>query len=470
MKPSSSSSSLNKPEASLSGAGGKIPLSGFSVQMVVGQMGRAHVSFPQEFLGQVMSASMDQEVKLIVDDEPLFVGYVSGPSTEISGEAFTAGANLVHKSRDLDDGGLFSPGLHPMSTEDYSFSMAYTSDSAGTSELTNRQFMFDLTKNMGTGIPDHIAQMMEQTVNRTKSRSIAGNKNLEYIATKISDASPDVIEALGKITADGACKLIGADGNSALSQSATSFVTKALTSSMQGGQSAWNVLASMYAVFGMTIICKPDGTAMACPDYSGCKPDAANDIQENSISRFSLASPKVRTPSGVMALSFGVSGGLKDGKLGQSTAVASYFPEGNQASGGTYVTGLPGWMIPVVRGGSAEIPTFPEELANMWAKQIFHEVSNSGRTMQITMPFTPSALPGTTYRATPASSAKFLMGGTTGLGSSYSGYCHALTHSMRSDSNAIQTTMDFRNVFPSEQEDGMVDGAPLYNNQKPFAV
>ena len=470
MKTTSSRHQINKPEVSLEGLSGSVPVNGFSVQMAVGQMTRARITIPQEFLGEFMSASMDQEVQLLVDGDPIMVGYIAGPSTEISGESFSTGVNLVHKARDLDDGSLFSPGLHPMSTEDYGFSMAYPTANSNPT-LSNRQFVFDLSANIGEEIPKYISKMMEETTRKSKSRSLMANKNLEYIGEKVASASPNVIEALKRLTTDGACEISGTDSVLPLLQSATSFATKAVTSAMQGSQSAWNLLAGMFSVFGMTIVCKPNGEAMVCPDYSGCKPDDGNTLEEDIVSRFSLSSQKIRTPSGVIAISYGISGGATNAPEKSSTsAVASYFPKGEVPNGGTYVTGLPGWMIPVVRSGGSEIPSIPAELASLWAKQIFHQVSNAGRSMSATVPFAPSALPGTTYKVYPASSAKFFSGGSTGLGSSYSGYCHSIVHSMRADSNGIQTSMEFRNVFPEEQEDGMIDGAPLLKEKKPFSV
>ena len=473
IRPSGNPTTINKPTAFASIGGMRVALSAFNVNYSVGSVARAMIGMAVEDLEKFDDSDPDSIVEVEIFGKKAFVGYVDSDAFSVSGDNITSSVILVHKARDLDESSLFSPGSHPASTEDFSIRMAFQADestgpSGADKVLSRRDIQFDLTGNIGKEVVKYVTSVMNHLVVSSSLRNLPAN--LQSAQQTISEQAPKVLAAMKEIVVHGDCKM-GVSGDiGALQDAAAAFARNMALGAMGTGKSPWSVLAGLMSAFGLTIICLPDGRAIITPDYAGCTPPRENTLEASIISRFSTSSSKTRPPSAVLAVAYGISSGNEINPVGFSPVV-SFTPKIRpSATSGVYTTGLPGWMVPVSRTSQSNPPpTIPEFLGESWAKQIYYQIANINRTMQVTVPYTPGIIPGTVYKVIPTSSVRFMSGGSAGVSKSFSGYCHSVTHSLTPDSNDISTSLVFRNIFKDGESEAMVQGAPLFKDQSPFS-
>lgn len=458
---------LHRPVVELAGE----PIEGFVADYVVGAIPTASVSLPPETMKAVYEAGISNPIQITVDGMTLFTGFVNGPSGTIGENSLQFGVDLIHPARTLDEGRCFAPGVHPMSTDDYSFVMSSGGDDTASGPFDDiRTLKFDVGANLGEEIPAYLIRVMAQLQEAPAS---AGLPRMEGFVGNVKENNGRVVQALGAIRAVGGCALSLSGSTAALQGGAKLFAQKVVSGSVGSMKSAWDVLVHMFSAFGMTVLCRPDGLVWACPDFSGCIPPEGNRIGPELGATLRMASRNSREPGGVLVVSHGFdrgsSGGLSgDRAIGPRTAaIGSYIPEGDQAPRGGLVTvGLPGWMIP--QQMSDNIPEIDDKLIQDYARQIYGEVRGQHRSMAVTCPMAPIH-PGTTYTVEPVSAMVPFSGEDLPFGGRYHGYCYRVVHSV-SSSQPPTTTAYFRNTFGASEEDLMVEGAPFLSGQAPFPV
>jgi hypothetical protein len=448
---------------------GSEPVASFSVQYPAGQMARCVCGVRPESVSDVKGGGA-----LMVDGEILFTGIGWAPRGRASSSTLDFGFSLIHPAHVLDEGRAWAPGLHPMSTEHYTFTMggggADTRDSSLFGDY--RLIKFNLQESLATEIPSYIRRAME----RAEQQRVG--KNLEWIAIEgsVAQNNKEVLEFLDSIEGLTDCKLdIKSLSDVGLSTAADAFCQSLVMNSITANKSAWDLVAMLFSAFGMQMICWPDGTMKVCPDFSGCKPPEGNRISGAIVDAWDGAAEYNRSPRGVVVISFGFSRAESATKPTSGEADkkpipqkhGEYIPE--KSGGALFVTGIPNWMVPHQQGG---LPDIPEDAIEKYAKQIYAEIKNMGRSFVISTPLCPMARPGTVYYFEPISNAKNLTEGggnvETPFSAEYAGYCYKVEHTGNTQGQ-FHTHWHFRNVFEPDEYDLMVDKAPFFGDT-PFEV
>ena len=446
---------------------GKEPLAFVSTTNSVGQLSRAACGVKPESVAKIREGG-----EVTVDGATLFKGSGWAPRGRATAVSLDFGFSLIHPAHKIDEGRAWAPGLHPMSTEHYTFTMGaggYTS--LDDSLFADQRLMkFDLTKSLAEEIPDFILRGMEVAA----KQRVSANLEQTGLDGNVANNNPEVVAALEDIIPIGECKLVVRDGfgGPGMSSAVSRYGQKLLHNSVTSNKSAWDLLAIFYSAFGMQIICWPDGSTRACPDFTGCKPPKGNRITGDIVASWDGSAAYTRSPRGVVVISHGFTKGFSGAKPpnGESLNpiagnVGEYMTD---RPGGLFITGLPGWMMPYTNGAKPELP---KDMAQAYAKQVFAEVSNLGRTFVISTPLTPEALPGTTYFFETTSNAKNLTDGgevSTPFDSEYAGYCFKIEHKANTEGQ-MHTHWHFRNIFDPEDYDLMMDSAPFFGDE-PFEV
>lgn len=470
LKPIGTPGGIHSPVAKING----VDIQGFSVDFSIGQISTANISLPPESLGGFFEGDADEEIVLEVDGRPLFTGFNSGPSGVISEYSLDFGLDLIHKARILDEGRCFSPGLHPMSTDDYTFIMSSGGDDTAAGPFDDIRLLgFDVTANLGTEIPGFLIKVMGEI---DAAPASLGLPRIDQLMGNIRENNQRVVSELEKIVSMGECKLSLGNGGirPMLEVAAKAFAQKIVTNSVSSGKSAWDLLSSFFSQFGLTMLCSGDGTVRVMPDFSGCKPPSENELGADVISLFQAKAKYSRNPGGVIVLGHGLDRGTSgfgstSRAIGPRTAMlGGYSPKGAGSRGALVSVGLPAWMAPSQQ--SEEIPELPDRLIQDYARQIYSEVLNMNRSIIIQTPFMPDAVPGTTYTMDPAATIRMFSGGSLPFEGKYHGYCYKVVHAMQSNSKNVTSTLYFKNVFSDAEADNMLDGAPFLSGQEPFSV
>jgi hypothetical protein len=455
---------IHKPNVKI----GSEPIATLSIEFPVGQLARASCGVKPESV-----AAAKKSTSITADGNILFTGIGWAPRGRATASSLDFGFSMIHPAQKIDEGRTWAPGLHPLSTEHYTFTMGGDGyDERDTSLFGDqRLFRFHLTKSLAEEIPDFIVRGM-QTANAQRQSTNLQQAGLDG---NVALNSPEVIAALKGIQGIGGCKIAVEDlSSTGIHNAASRYAQGLMENSVTANKSTWDLVAMMMSAFGMQLICWPDGTIKACPDFSGCKPPDGNRITGDIIDSWEGAAEYTRAPRGVVVISYGFSRGVS-GTPPSNPNSQAYDPlAGNEGEfitdrpGSLFVTTLPQWMMPHTQGS---LPNLPKDLIKKYAKQIFAEVSNMGRTFVISTPLCPDARPGTTYYFEPISKAKNLTDGgevETPFSAEYAGYCYKINHTANANGQ-FHTHWFFRNVFEPSEYDFMVETAPFFED-KPFEV
>lgn len=447
-------------------AGGE-PISSLSAQYPVSQIARCAVGMRPEGVAANRSSS---QITVEANGAEIFTGRGFAPRGRFSAASLDAGFSIIHPAIALDQGRAWAPGMHPLSTDHYTFVMGAGGTDVGDDSLwsDHRDFKFDLETSMAEAVPQFIIRLMEAAQTQRLDREL---QNVG-LSGGVASNNPGVIGALKNIIPITESMLDAGNITVSLANSANKFAKKVSANSITANNSAWDLLSVMFSGFGMVLICLPDGTVGACPDFSGCKPPDGNRITGDLVVSWEGSAEYTRSPSGVVVLSNGfdrTSGGVSPGGSPGGDNYGNYGEYMGGGTGGLFVTGLPAWMMPSQSGGQ---PQVAEQAVNNYAQQIYAEVRNMGRTFVVTTPMMPAARPGTTYFFEPISNAKNLTEGgdaDTAFSEEYAGYCYKVVHSANANGTDFYTHFYFRNVFVPEDYDDMVDAAPFFGDE-PFEV
>lgn len=444
------------------------PIATLSAQFSVGQIAKASCGIRPESLGVLKEGGTIKS-----GEDILFTGEGWSPRGRATSNSLDFGFSLIHKAHRLDEGRAWAPGLHPLSTEHYTFTMgkggADSRDYAVFGDM--RLLNFDLTESLAKEIPSYLTKVMEHAVNERVSQNL---KQVGMLTDNLAEQNARAIEVMNGIIPITPCRIAFKDLKKVgINVAAMKFLEAVARGSITANKSVWDLLSTIFSAFGMQVICWPDGTLRVCPDFSGCRPPEGNRISGGIIDSWEGSDEYTRSPRGVLVISHGFAKG--ESGVRTSNRNTPYTPlQGNvgqyitKGSGGLFITGLPPWMTAYPEAG---LPVVPEGLASLYAKQIYAEVKNMGRTFAVSTPLAPDARPGTTYYIETILNAKNLTSGgdaSSSFSAEYAGYCYKIVHSLNA-SGHFHTLWYFRNLFEPDEYDDMVDAAPFFDD-KPFSI
>lgn len=478
---------VSTPSVTLSLGGGQIGLTSFLSTSVAGQIAVASCGILPQDLSKVPEQASNQKCTVTISDgkngsHVLFTGYMSGVSGRRGGNSFTAGVDLIHIARDLDNMRFGAPGLHPEGGNDFSYRRV-----PGASATVDDSGIFSGGVQYYSG-GNIIAQPLQELAKRlTSLSSVTSGYGLKARTESLGPA----IALLGSISVKGGDLSIGASVHPTINRS----MKMKLEHSFSTQASLWDSLNSLFGEYGILLLCMPDGSVVATPDTAGIASPASNFIGGDQILSFSHNSQCYRNIAGVDII---CSQASRTGGAGADAAknslIASYYP-GGVSDGASFVLNAPGFLYDLTSmvaksDASAGVPPTPgslaagstmaavgittaEELARMqalyafrqdYAKMIYTLERSKTRTFAVTTPLMPKVFPGTVCMLQPYSTVRVRPDvGGIGDGRIFYGYCMSVSHAIDFKGKTMSTTMQFRNVSPDYEV--LNQEHPLYKCQ-----
>lgn len=459
---------IYKPALELRSPEGDVPINSVEITLQAGTIPTATVGMPPEFMMKGIFDIVDPEVEvaILADGIPLFTGYLLGPSGAMSGEQIKFGMGMVHKAKDMDSGRCFFPGMHPLSNADYSMMLPGAINDTESGDIpaaVAEAVKFNILQNIGEEVPKAIIAVMNLFTETIPPEGTVPEQ-VSKLAKDVDEGNVKAKEMLGTVKPIGECKFIS--GLESAIIPADHFVDRVMTESSTSARSTWDLMVALYSSFGMTVLCHPDGRILAMPDFAGTRPPAANFIDNDIITSWSLQSVFSRNISGSIVMGYGAPAG-DDGdpsKRSVRSVCGYYIPEkGKPKHGGYHVSSLPQWMQP----DSHETDVDQSILSN-YAKHLYYLIHNSNRTLSVTIPLAPDVLPGTSYWVDLISKAKILSGGSLPTSGRYMGFCTSVTHSV--GISIPSTTLQLKGVSSEAESREIPTGISLFSDQTPFTI
>lgn len=453
-----------RPKAYVEGPSGKIEISSVSCTYSVGSIPMCRVFVPPEFLGIVPEEGDDQLYTVKVTDgeseaKTLFTGYVAGSNAQISEKRIMAGIDLIHPARDLDEGRISSPSLHPNSVMDYTYFVK--GGFKKSSEILEGGVFF--TKGGGPVAKqalDGLATCLTQIIGLNPDSASGGPVKIGTLEK--------TIDLLKKVTVlNGTLKdevETGLQGTVQDRISLQSYFHSRFLGSFNSARSVWDTLCSTFSEMGLYMICDNEGKVSVSADCSGLiggdnrlGPDYIVTLDKSSV---------IKRPIGevnLIGMAVRKAASAKD-PIAQPLSVATYPPDGS-GKGATLTLQIPGWLNPVMEVGSEGGCT---TACQAYAKAMYYQEKSKFRTMTASGPLAPLAIPGTVAKITPFSAMRPLSGSSIGdFQKTYLGYCYQIIHTVDVQEKTMKSTFCFSNVSP-EESDGGIDEHPLFSDVKPF--
>lgn len=449
---------VSRVDGYLSGAGGKLEISGFNCIYAVGSLPVCRVFLPPELLSKIPDEQTTDVYQVKVSDgkkdHTIFTGYIAGDNGRITGNKVCAGVDLVHLARDLDETRLSAPSLHPRSISDYSSVWANEFSAAGTEFESDPQFFTP----GGGKLPEQIIKALMKHLKDLSSsaKEVAGE-------TAKTESLQKGIDLLGKVTfLDGTIKgSIEGPLSSKGTNSINEWARQQAFGSFSSARSVWDTLTSMLCQFGIYLVCDNEGKVFTSTDCSGMK-SPGNKLNGEYIATWDKNSAMYRNVGEVVIATDNVKASDFDNK-GQPGGFVSY---SNKKDGATLVLQVPGWLNPIARTNDAGDGMV--EVQKQYAKMVYGLERNKFRTMSLTGPLAPLAIPGTVAEISPYSAMKAKSGGKIeDLSKTYIGYCHQVSHEIDAQSGVMETTFHFKNVSILGNGDE-IDSHPIFSDVAPF--
>lgn len=457
----------------LEGPGGRIPISGVTCVTAVGSIPICRVFIPPEFLSQIPDEQSEDlyKVKILEGEEEttLFTGYVAGDNGKLSGKSVSAGVDLVHPLRDLDEARISAPSLHPASIVDYSYTILPEGDFGG------EGFSFEPATFFTAGggkLPEQIVSGLKKEMEGLQSESSADGGE----AVKVETLQRG-IDLLGRIKFnDGTLKesIEGplASGDSSNS-SINTWVRQRCEGSFNAARSVWDTITSILSEFGIYLIGDSDGGIFTAADCAGMtmqesSPSAdfvgpmppTNLLGGGYIATFDKVSAITRNISEVLLASENV----RANPFNDSGTPGGFVSYMEGSKGATMVLQMPGWLNPIVETESDGLVKAQKD----YAKAMLYLEKSKFRTISASGPLAPRAMPGTIIHVSPYSAMKAKSGGQIDdFGKTYAGYCYQVAHEIDVPGEIFQTTFFLKNVSVLGGG-GQLNEHPLFSDVKPF--
>lgn len=453
-----------RPTGVIRGPAGNIEIATLSCSFAVGTIPVCRVGIPPEALSKLEDSQSNQIYDVLVGDRQpeflMFRGYLAGESGKIQGDSISAGIDLVHIARDLDQMRISAPSLHPASILDYNYT--YRGDTT-TGSGAEGGFIFEGESFFKPGggmlskqIVNGLIKILTTTLSE-RSQGVGGDGG-----PKIEAFAP-VIQALNSIkhlnsTIKGAIEgpLSTQDNNSI-----NTWARARAAGSFNSMRSVWDTLTTIFAEFGVHLVCDNAGNIWAMADCAGFKP-SGNELLPTYIGSFDHSSALFRNIKEVNLITDQIRNESSTGG-GTAGTLVTYPPESKDV-GASMAVQMPGWLNPIASTGSS---VGAADAQREFAKCQYFLERNKMRTIAVTGPLAPRVVPGTVARIVPYSAIKPFSGQKLEpLTRTYVGYCYQVNHFIDVASHVMQTTFYFRNVS-NEADKEVLTTHPIFSDVTP---
>jgi hypothetical protein len=379
--------------------------------------------------------SPDKEATLEISGEggsgTLFTGYITGINFSNMNGRVSAGVDIIHKARDLDETSALVPGM--VSAGNVDIKVILYHKSSATKGLTSPTVIrTDLSKPFMTAVCETITSVLERaTVSSSQGfvQSNAGDKQKAIAMIKSIGENSQ----LGNFTGGG-----DPDLEAGASRYIYGVMCRANSSSTM-----WDVLSEILAGFDCMLVCKPDGTVVATPNFSGIA-SQGNAIDSQIITKFDKSSLTQRSPKETLVVSNHQTRAVKQNVWKQY--VVGHYSDSRPGSRGSLYLNAPGWISSVASANNTIKQKMCDKLAEVYCLRYAHKMD----TINIVCPVCPDVYPGTSATFTPASSLKNFRGMNIGaFETEFDGYCSSITHTLASDQWA--TTFAFEAALSTKK-------------------
>ena len=492
-----STKSVSHPIVTLTVGGQEIPATSFSSQFAAGQIAVARAGILPQYINSLPDAASNQKCEVRISDANgggggvLFSGYLSGISGMRSGRSFTAGVDMIHIARDLDNMRFGAPGLHPNGAQDFRY-IKYSASASASSGYDKGMWTGGSSYYTGGNLVTPVLAEISRRLGAIGTMRTKSGLHYRYDSLAATQALLKTIIVKGG-------DLFPTYANIAKSDINRSFVQK-IENSFNGQASLWDTVCSMFGEFGILLLCMPDGTVVATPDTSGLASNGSNMIGGDQILAFRQNSQFYRNVGGVDIINSQLAPkSPATAQLSANSLVASYYPSGSGSDGASFVLNAPRflWRLGTYTskdGAAAALVTPPspgtcrtastqaatggsptdigpsfQPFRDAYAKMIYFIERDKMRTLSATTPLMPGAFPGTMVTIQPYSTAKIRPNDGQSISSkdSFQGYCFSVSHNIDFKAKSIGTTMQFRNV--SSTSEPRSSDHPLYPGWKPLS-
>ena len=395
----------------------------------------------------------DQPVSINISGAPngglIFKGHVSAFNFSNMNGQLTAGIDLKHRAKYLDEASGLVPGLTPGGNYDIK-TILFKPKSQVADGASGISVDFDVKK----PFPEAICG--DEKKGMIGWLTSVGESNCNGF--KVADAGilSRTIEILNGIKKDSdPFKFKYSTLNKRVSKYCNGILSRAATSS-----TVWDLLSVIIGSFDCSLVCKPDGKVIMTPNWMGVAADM-NHIDTEFITKFDLSSLTHRNIKHCRVMG-SVGTHVKKNKM--TAKSMGDFSMGGTATSGTMVLSAPGWINDVHVDPDRGTPEGTQKKAlDSLAECILYRERDKDQTVNLITPVALDAYPGTCAYFIPASSIiSFHTGAEVApFTTEYDGYCYRTEHIMAT--NSWTTTFYFQTCTTKGNK---VDSHPFFPGAK----
>ena len=350
---------------------------------------------------------------------PIFTGLVSSVNFSNMNGQLTAGIDLKHRAKWLDEASALVPGMTPGGNYDVE-TYIYQKKSQFIEGSSGISMQFDTKK----PFPEAICG--DENSGLIGWLSTVGASSTDGFVVADAGEKAKAISMLEQIKTDSEpFKFLYDALDSKVSNYCNGVLNRATASS-----TLWDMLMVILGSFDCCLICKPDGKVIMSPNFCGVK-SQGNSVDSSFITKFDLSS---LTPRNIKHCRIIGSVGTKCKEGNNMTKhVMGDFSEEGVSSGGSMFMSAPGWINDIhVDVINAETQ---KSALNKLAQCILYREKDKNQTVNLITPVMRVAIPGTCATFIPASSViSFHTGESVApFSNTYDGYCYRVEHIMATD-------------------------------------
>jgi len=369
------------------------------------------------------SFTPDQEVTVQIsgapNSGPIFTGHVSSVNFSNMNGQLTAGIDLKHRAKWLDEASGLIPGLTPGGNYDVQ-TVIYKKEDSYVDGASGAYFSFDVNK----PFPEAICGD-ENTGLIGWLSNIGSSSCNEFVEADAGDRSR-TISMLNQIKNDSDPFMFTfTELDEKVSAYCNNILNRATTSS-----TIWDMLMVILGSFDCCLVCKPDGRVIITPNWSGVKAQD-NNIDSSFITKFDLSS---LTPRNIKHCRIvGAVGSMMKNGNEMKKQVMGDFSEEGVSTGGSMFMSAPGWINDI----HVEVLPTPlqKDALTKLAQCILYREKDKDQTVNLITPIARNVFPGTCATFIPASSVVSFHTGekVAPFCDNYDGYCYRVEHIMATD-------------------------------------
>jgi hypothetical protein len=390
-------------------------------------------------------SSPDQEVKLNISNVPgggmLFKGYLSGVNFSNMSGNISAGVDIIHKARDLQETSSVVPGASKSGNAEVE-SILYREPKKLMEDSSGAYQAFDLTKPFPNAICDGLIEWLNSSFQTQIPDSQAGEK-------------AKAISMLSSISSES--KDMGTFFAPELKHRASRFISNILERSHISSD-IWDVLSIIIGSFDATLVCLPDGRIIMTPNFCGVKA-SSNEIQSEIIQKMDRSCQIKRSPKECLIMAPVCTSQIYNKAKPNPVAQAV---DSNPGTRGSLFISAPGWIGDIDAKGGAELG---KKGMDKLAEAILYREAHKTRTFNIVTPICRSAVPGTCATFIPASGVKNFNGSPIDIfEEKFDGYCYKIEHIL--DVESWTTIFHFQSCVESSSGIQKLGKHPLFPEAK----